>query len=69
MTRIVSAILDSKVNKLVSRKFLAWIVACVFVATRVIDADNWMIVTGIYLLGQTYLDKMKAKNEYLDGVK
>jgi hypothetical protein len=44
-------------EKVISRKFLAWITATGLLAfTSNLDADNWIIVTSIYIGGQTVID-------------
>jgi hypothetical protein len=51
------AIIDRLSERLISRKFLAWITATLLLAfTSNLDADNWVIVTSIYIGGQTVID-------------
>ena len=51
------AIIDRLSERLISRKFLAWITATVLLAfTSNLDPDNWVIVTSIYIGGQTVID-------------
>ena len=51
------AIIDRLSERLISRKFLAWITATALLAfTSNLDADNWVIVTSIYIGGQTVID-------------
>ena len=51
------AIIDSLSERLISRKFLAWITATLLLAfTSNLDPDNWVIVTSIYIGGQTVID-------------
>ena len=50
-------LLDKTVNKIISRKFLVWIVAtCVFAFTNHMPAREWVIISGLYIGGQTALD-------------
>lgn len=50
-------VLDRCMEKVISRKFLAWITATGLLAfTSNLDADNWIIVTSIYIGGQTVID-------------
>ena len=51
------AIIDRLSERLISRKFLAWITATLLLAfTSNLDPDNWVIVTSIYIGGQTVID-------------
>jgi hypothetical protein len=51
------AIIDRLSERLISRKFLAWITATALLAfTSNLDPDNWVIVTSIYIGGQTVID-------------
>ena len=51
------AIIDRLSERLISRKFLAWITATLLLAfTSNLDANNWVIVTSIYIGGQTVID-------------
>lgn len=51
------AIIDKFSEKIISRKFLAWITATALLAfTSNLDPDNWVIVTSIYIGGQTVID-------------
>jgi len=57
---IEKGFLDSVVEKAISRKFLAWLTATGLLAFGVgLDADNWIIVTSIYIGGQTVVDTVE----------
>ena len=52
--------LDSIVEKAISRKFLASLTATALLAFGAsLDADNWIIVTSIYIGGQTVVDTVE----------
>ena len=52
--------LDNIVEKAISRKFLAWLTATALLAFGAsLDADNWIIVTSIYIGGQTVVDTVE----------
>ena len=54
------AIIDKFSEKLISRKFLAWLTATGLLAfTSNLDASNWVIVTSIYIGGQTVIDAVE----------
>ena len=57
---IEKGFLDSIVEKAISRKFLAWLTATGLLAFGAgLDADNWIIVTSIYIGGQTVIDAVE----------
>lgn len=57
---IERSFLDSIVEKAISRKFLAWLTATALLAFGAgLDADNWIIVTSIYIGGQTVVDTVE----------
>lgn len=52
--------LDKVTEKVISRKFLSWIVATVLLAfDGSLDADNWMTITAIYIGGQSVIDAVE----------
>ena len=54
------AIIDKFSEKIISRKFLAWLTATALLAfTSNLDPDNWVIVTSIYIGGQTVIDAVE----------
>lgn len=52
-------LLDVLTGKLVSRKFLAWIVACVFLCLSFITASEWVLLTSIWIGAQGAIDFFK----------
>lgn len=57
---IERSFLDNIVEKAISRKFLAWLTATALLAFGAnLDADNWIIVTSIYIGGQTVVDTVE----------
>ena len=54
------AIIDKFSEKIISRKFLAWIAASFFLMmNESFSADNWIIITSIYIGGQTVIDAVE----------
>jgi uncharacterized membrane protein YidH (DUF202 family) len=59
-TDIQKGFLDNITEKVISRKFLAWLTATGLLAFGAgLDADNWIIVTSIYIGGQTVVDAVE----------
>ena len=57
---IEKGFLDDVIEKAISRKFLAWLTATGLLAFGAgLDADNWIIVTSIYIGGQTVIDAVE----------
>lgn len=54
------AFLDKSVERLVSRKFLAWIVATCMVFYGILDGDNWVAITLTYIGTQALVDTAVA---------
>lgn len=55
--------LDKLVEKAISRKFLVWISATSLMAYGMIESSDWVIISGLYLGGQSVIDgivKMKS---------
>lgn len=44
-----------------SRKFIVWMVGSVAMFTGFISANDWMIITGLYLSAQTVVDFRKPQ--------
>ena len=49
-------LLDRYVEKLISRKFLAWIIATYFCYTKTITSDDWVSITMGYIGVQAFID-------------
>jgi hypothetical protein len=48
---------DRFVEKVISRKFLAWITATgLIVYNGLLTSEDWVIITAIYIGGQTVVD-------------
>jgi len=63
MMAAVKGKLDKLVEKIISRKFLVWISATSLMAYGMIDSSDWVIISGLYLGGQSVIDgivKMKS---------
>ena len=57
---IEKSFLDNIVEKAISRKFLAWLSATGLLAFGAgLDPDNWVIITSIYIGGQTVIDAVE----------
>jgi len=50
------SIIDNFTEKLISRKFLAWITATGLLAFADLTSGDWVTVTAIYIGGQTVVD-------------
>jgi hypothetical protein len=53
-------VLDILTGKLISRKFLAWIVACIFLSISLITANEWVLLTSIWIGAQGAIDFFKV---------
>jgi hypothetical protein len=49
-------ILDKGLNKMVSRKLLAWTTATVLLMFADLASGDWVIITCVYIGGQTVVD-------------
>lgn len=52
---------DKMLNKLVSRKLVVWVVATIAMFSGPVNADQWIIVSSIYLGLQGVQDTLAAK--------
>ena len=52
----VKAFLDKMTEKVISRKFLAWITATVLSACNHIDSEDWVAVTVMYIGSEALVD-------------
>jgi multimeric flavodoxin WrbA len=52
----VKAFLDRLTGKLVSRKFLAWIVATVLATHGMLTSEDWVAVTTMYIGSEALVD-------------
>jgi len=58
-------LLDKGLNKLVSRKLLAWTTATALLLFADLTSGDWVIITAVYIGGQTVVDTVAR----LKGVK
>jgi hypothetical protein len=49
-------LLDVVSEKLISRKFMVWIIATIFVGLGKIDPENWATITEVYIGAQGISD-------------
>jgi hypothetical protein len=69
MARLKKELLDKGISKLVSRKLLVWIVATVGVPLHLIDGEQWLQISMVYIGSQAAKDfiveyvKAKAGNQ------
>ena len=50
------ALLDKGIEKLTSRKLLVWLVATGLMAWGGLESGDWVIISGLYLGGQSVID-------------
>ena len=50
------ALLDRGIQKLTSRKLLVWITATALMAFGGLESADWVIISGLYLGGQSVID-------------
>ena len=52
---------DKFIEKIISRKFLVWLSATgIFAFTTHLKSGDWVIISAIYIGGQTVIDAVKA---------
>tara|TARA_R100000995_G_scaffold63785_1_gene33024 strand:- start:246 stop:497 length:252 start_codon:yes stop_codon:yes gene_type:complete len=56
MTEKMRHILDRGLDKLVSRKLLAWSTATALLLFADLASSDWVIITTVYIGGQTVID-------------
>tara|TARA_Y100000310_G_scaffold205726_1_gene206081 strand:+ start:331 stop:519 length:189 start_codon:yes stop_codon:yes gene_type:complete len=56
---------DKALNKIVSRKLLAWATATALLLFADLSSGDWVIITTVYIGGQTVVDTVKT----LRGIK
>jgi hypothetical protein len=54
--RRVTSFLDKQTERLVSRKFLAWLAATGLILNSNISGDEWVAVTLVYIGSQSLVD-------------
>jgi len=55
--------LDNKIDKFVSKKFLAWVVATVFLGLTWCTNEQWYFITLAYLGMQGAIDALNKKGK------
>ena len=56
MTEKVRHVIDRTLDKLVSRKLLAWMTATGLLIFSDLQSSDWVIITTVYIGGQTVID-------------
>jgi len=56
MTALKKEMLDKGISKLVSRKLLVWLVATIGVPLHLIDGEQWMQISMVYIGSQAAKD-------------
>ena len=60
--------LDKFTEKIISRKFLVWISATTLMAYGLLESSDWVIISGLYLGGQSVIDSIvRLKGYELDS--
>jgi hypothetical protein len=54
----MAGIVDKGLSKLVSRKLLVWATATGLMAYGSIDSSDWLILSAIYIGGQSVIDSI-----------
>ena len=57
-------ILDRGLNKIVSRKLLAWTTATCLLLFSDLASSDWVIITTVYIGGQTVIDAVAKLKGY-----
>ena len=64
MAKIAKGLLDRILEKVVSRKLLVWSTATALMFTAHIDSGDWLILSALYIGGQSVIDaivKLKGR--------
>jgi hypothetical protein len=57
----VRHVLDKGLDKLISRKLLVWLAAtAIFAFTKSMSSGDWVVISAIYIGGQTVVDAIVA---------
>ena len=56
MTEEIQHVVDRALDKLVSRKLLAWVTATGLLMFSDLQSSDWVIITTVYIGGQTVID-------------
>ena len=63
---IVKARLDALVEKMISRKFMVWLTATGLTLAGHLTSEDWVIISAIYIGGQTVIDGIARLRGYND---
>ena len=66
MTEQVQHVVDRALDKLVSRKLLAWVTATGLLMFSDLQSSDWVIITTVYIGGQTVIDAVTKLKGYGD---
>ena len=66
MMSYTKAKLDRLVEKIISRKFMVWLTATGLMVFAGLESSDWVIISGIYIGGQTVIDGISKLRGY-DG--
>ena len=64
MMAVVKARLDTLVEKMISRKFMVWLTATGLMVFAGLESSDWVIISGIYIGGQTIIDAVAKLKGY-----
>ena len=56
MAKVAKGLLDRVLEKIVSRKLLVWSTATALMFTAHIDSGDWLILSALYIGGQSVID-------------
>jgi hypothetical protein len=48
--------LDKQTEKVVSRKFLVWLASCAFLGSGVLNSEDWVAISLVYIGSQGLVD-------------
>ena len=60
------AFVDTWLAKLTSRKLMVWLIATALTFTGHVSSEDWVIVSAIYIGGQTIIDGIARLRGYND---
>ena len=60
------AFVDSWLEKLTSRKLMVWLTATALTFTEHVTSEEWVIISAIYIGGQTVIDGIARLKGYND---
>ena len=60
------AFLDTSLAKLTSRKLMVWLTATALTLTDRVTSEDWVIISAIYIGGQTVIDGISRLRGYND---